>query len=84
MFKRTQASALIFSLAVLCAGPSPAAQDPALLKDLASVIMLLGLPCEEVVSAKQQAENDHIASCRNGDRYRVYVNPEGRVVAQKQ
>ena len=84
MFIRTQASALIFSIAVLYAGLSPAAQDPDLLKDLTSVIMLLGLPCDEVVSAKQQAENDHIASCRNGDRYRVYVNPEGRVVAQKQ
>ncbi|MGK2940507.1 MAG: hypothetical protein ACSLFJ_02390 [Immundisolibacter sp.] len=84
MFKCTQASAMIFSIAVLCAGPASAAKEPVLLKDLTSVIMLLGLPCEEVVSAKQQAENEHIALCRNGDRYRVYVNPEGRVVAQKQ
>lgn len=75
---------MIFSIAVLCAGPASAAEGPDLLKDLTSVIMLLGLPCEEVVSAKQQAENEHIALCRNGDRYRVYVNPEGRVVAQKQ
>jgi hypothetical protein len=64
--------------------PSPAADDTALLKDLTSVIMLLGLPCDEVVSAIRQAENDHIASCKNGNRYRVFVNAEGRVVAQKQ
>ena len=84
MIARTWASALIFPLAVLFAGPSPAAQDAALLKDLTSVIMLLGLPCGQVVSARRQADNDHIASCKNGYRYRVFVNPEGRVVAQKQ
>ena len=38
----------------------------------------------QVVSAKQQADNDHIALCANGDRYRVFINAEGRVVAQKQ
>lgn len=84
MITPARASVLIFSLAALCAGPSPAAEDPALLKDLTSVIMLLGLPCGAVVSAKRQADNDHIATCKNGTRYRVFVNAEGRVVAQKQ
>jgi len=84
LIARTRASVLIFPLAVLFAGPSPAAEDATLLKDLTSVIMLLGLPCGQVVSAKRQADNDHIASCKNGYRYRVFVNPEGRVVAQKQ
>jgi hypothetical protein len=45
---------------------------------------LLGMPCGQLVSAKRQADNDHIASCENGNRYRVYVNAEGRVVAQQQ
>jgi hypothetical protein len=76
--------ALIFPLAALFAGPSPAAEDAALLKDLTSVIMLLGMPCGQVVSATRQADNDHIASCKNGDRYRVFVNAQGRAVAQKQ
>jgi hypothetical protein len=84
LIARARASALILSLAALFAWPSLAAQDVALLKDLTSVIMLLGSPCDQVVSAKRQADNDHIASCRNGDRYRVFVNAEGRVVAQKQ
>jgi hypothetical protein len=76
--------ALIFPLAALFVGPSPAAEDAALLKDLTSVIMLLGMPCGQVVSATRQADNDHIASCKNGDRYRVFVNAQGRAVAQKQ
>jgi len=77
-------SALIFALAALLAGPVPAAEDVTLLKDLTSVIMLLGLPCGQVVSASRQADNDHVALCENGNRYRVFVNAEGRVVAQKQ
>ena len=83
MITRPRALALIFPLATLFAGASPAAKDVALLKDLTSVILLLGMPCGEVVSAKRQADNDHIASCKNGSRYRVFVNAEGRVVAQK-
>ena len=84
MISPSRASALIFPLAALLAGPSPAADDAALLKDLTSVIALLGLPCGQVVSAKRQADNDHVAACKNGMRYRVFVNAEGRVVAQKQ
>ena len=84
MITRPLASALIVSLAALFAGPTPAAEDAALLKDLTAVIVLLGLPCGQVVSARRQADNDHIATCRDGNRYRVFVNAEGRVVAQKQ
>ncbi|MGP1679092.1 MAG: hypothetical protein ACTS6J_18290 [Burkholderiales bacterium] len=84
MITPARASALMIALAALFAGPSPAADDVALLKDLTSVIALLGLPCGKVVSAKQQGDNDHIARCENGNRYRVFVNTQGRVVAQKQ
>jgi hypothetical protein len=66
------------------AGPSPAAEDVTLLKDLTSVIMVLDMPCGQVVNARRQADRDYIASCRNGDHYRVFVNVQGRVVAQKQ
>lgn len=83
MTVRTLASALIFPLVAFFAGPSPAAEDVTLLKDLTSVIALLGLPCGQVVSAKRQADNDHIATCSNRNRYRVFVNAEGRVVAKK-
>ena len=84
MITCARASALIFSLAASVAGPAPAAENLALLKDLTSVIMLLGMPCGQVVSAQRQADNDHIAICENGNRYRVFVNAEGRVVAQRQ
>ena len=71
-------------LMALCTLPARAADDAALLKDLTAVIALLGLPCGQVVSATRLKADDHIAVCRNGSRYRVYVNADGRVVAQKQ
>jgi len=67
----------------LVARPSPAAEDPAVLKDLTAVIALQGQPCGQVVSAAKQGDNDYIASCQDGNRYRVFVK-EGRVVVQKQ
>jgi hypothetical protein len=73
-------AALITALSSL---PARAAEDAALLKDLTSVIALLGLPCGQVVSAKRLNDNDHVATCRDGNRYRVFINSEGKVVAQR-
>jgi hypothetical protein len=84
MHRHTRAAARFFLIAALAAGSVPAAEDPALLKDLTSVIVLLGLPCGQVVSATRLGDNDHLAVCSSGDRYRVFVNKEGRVVAKKQ
>ena len=66
-----------------CAPVTSLAQD-ALSKDLTSTIALLGLPCGQVVSSKRLKENDYIAVCKDKNRYRVYMNEQGRVVAKKQ
>jgi hypothetical protein len=71
----------------LCSGLS-FAEDPAgdtvpVAKDLTAVIALQGLPCGKVVSVQQQGENDYIASCEDGNHYRVFVNADGRVIAEK-
>ena len=71
-------------LALLVAGASSAADDAALKKDMTSVIALQGQPCGEVVAVKVNAENDYACSCKDGNRYRVYVNAAGRVVVEKQ
>ncbi len=74
--------------AALAAAPSLsfAAEDVAkdLTKDLTAVIALLGLPCGQVVSATPRGKNDYNAVCKDGNRYRVYTNAQGRVVAEKQ
>ena len=69
--------------ALLAASPAAAADDAVLRKDLASVIALLGLPCGQVVRATPLKSDEHIATCQDGNRYRVFINAEGRVVAQR-
>jgi len=63
--------------------PLFAVEDEALKKDLTAVISLQGLPCGEVVSVKTQAENDYAVSCKDENKYRVYLNAAGRVVVEK-
>jgi hypothetical protein len=84
MSRRTKVGTLIVSMGTLFAAPSLAADDPAVLKDLTAVIALQGQPCGQVLTATKQADNDYIAACKDGSRYRVFVNAEGRVVVQKQ
>ena len=78
--------ALVSSLLVAASvvGPSFAEDDEALKKDLTAVIALHGLPCGQVVAVKVQAENDFVASCKDRNRYRVYLSAAGRVEVEKQ
>lgn len=86
MNRRTHA-VLPLVVGILAAGAALAADDPAsdvtAAKDLAAVIALQGLPCGQVVGTREQGENDYVATCQDGNRYRVFVNAEGRVVVEK-
>ncbi len=84
MKTRTKALALVIAIWALSPGTSWAAEDAALLKDMTAVLALLGLPCGQVVSVVPKGDNDHVATCKDGNRYRIFLNAEGRVVAQKQ
>jgi len=84
MNRRTMVLALTIASVSFFPEASRAAEDPALLKDMTSVIALLGLPCGQVVSVEKKGENDHVATCKDGNRYRVALNAAGRVVATKQ
>jgi hypothetical protein len=79
--------ALIVVTTTLYGGPSLAADDTAsdvtVARDLTAVIALQSLPCGQVVSARQQGENDYLATCKDGNRYRVFVNADGRVIVEK-
>ena len=69
-------------LAALLAAPCAVADDPSLLKDLSAVMALLGAPCGKVIEAIRQQQNDHLVTCQDGHRYRIFINEQGRVVAQ--
>ena len=75
----------IASLTAACFVASAlAADDASVRRDLFTVITLQGLPCGEVVSVTTRGDNDHIASCKDGNRYHVFLNAQGRVVVEKQ
>ena len=73
-----------FLMAVCAASPSLAADDASVKKDLFTVITLQGLPCGEVVNVTSRGDNDHVATCKDGNRYHVFVNAQGRVIVEKQ
>ena len=60
-----------------------AADDPKQRQDLTAVIALQGKPCGEVVSYVAKGDNDFVATCKDGNKYRVYVK-DGRVLVEKQ
>jgi hypothetical protein len=84
MNERTTLAAITILAAASFAAPTLAADDAAVKKDLFTVITLQGLPCVEVVSFTTKTDNDHVAVCKDGNRYHVYVNAQGRVVVEKQ
>jgi hypothetical protein len=60
-----------------------AVADPSNGKDLQATIVLNGQPCDQVVNTKQNADSDYTATCKDGNRYRVFIDPKGRVVVTK-
>lgn len=71
--------------AVLSTAPILAAEkhEEQVKKDLFSVIALHGRPCGKVTAFQRRGEDDYIATCQNGSRYRVYV-VSGRVNVERQ
>ena len=82
MNRRTAALAQSLLMA-LFAAQSFAADDEALKKDLTAVIALQGLPCGDVVEVIVQSESDFAVTCKDANKYRVYLNDAGRVVVDK-
>jgi len=52
-------------------------------QDLLTIIETLGSPCEQVSEYESATEFSYSVTCETGDRYRISVNPEGRVHIQE-
>jgi hypothetical protein len=75
--------AALIAIAACCgASIALAADDPKQRQDLSAVIALQGKPCGEVVSYVVQGDNDFVATCKDGNKYRVHVK-DGRVIVEK-
>jgi hypothetical protein len=72
------------AITVLASRAVLAAEDVSLGRDLKATIALQGQPCDQIVSSKRNADSDYSVSCKDGNRYHVFVNTQGRVVVEKQ
>ena len=77
-------SAFTLIIVTLAGGiPCAAADDASLGKDLKATIALQGMACDQLVESKRNGDSDYTASCKDGNRYHIYVNAQGRVIVQK-
>jgi hypothetical protein len=83
MISRSVYMAAALATALTCM-PIAYGADDALGKDLKVTIALQGQPCDQVVDVKRNGDSDYLATCKDGNRYRVYVDAQGQVVVKKQ
>ena len=69
---------------IVCGAPVLGTEDASIGKDLKATIALQGQPCDQIVSSKRNADSDYVVTCKDGNRYHVFVNAQGRVVVEKQ
>jgi hypothetical protein len=74
---------LALALTGVVAGLPARAEDPSATIDLKATIALHGMPCDQVTDVKRNGDSDYLASCKDGNRYHVFVNAEGRVIVER-
>jgi hypothetical protein len=72
------------ALAALIGTVPAVGTDAPLGRDLKATIALQGKPCDQVVSSKRNTDSDYSVTCKDGNRYHVFVDAHGRVVVDKQ
>ena len=76
-------SIAFLALASLGSNDPVTAQGPSPGQDLKAAIALQGFPCDQVLDSKRNADSDYTATCKDGNRYHIYVDATGRVVVKK-
>ena len=74
-------SILISCAGALLMGSSSYAADIG--NDLKATIVLQCSACDEVAQQTRNGDSDYNVSCKDGNRYHVFVNSQGRVVVEK-
>lgn len=76
--------ALLISASIAASATSVAADTSAIGADLKATIALQGQPCDQIASTRRNGDSDYSVTCKDGNRYHVFVNAQGRVVVEKQ
>lgn len=51
-------------------------------KDLKATLALHGKPCDQVAAVKRNTDSDYTVTCKDGNRYHVFVDAKGRVTVE--
>ena len=74
------------SIVISCAGAlllGSASYAADIGNDLKATIVLQGAACDQVAQQKRNGDSDYNVSCKDGNRYHVFVDAQGRVVVKK-
>ena len=80
MTKNLTAAALGLVLLAFFAA-APAADDPALNKELLGVLGAQNLPCGKITNVSKQAERDYLVACQDKSNYQILADSQGKLVA---
>ncbi len=80
---RQPITALALLMTTLLANAPLQAAEPSFAQDMKATIVLNGMPCNEIASVQRNGDSDYTATCKDGNRYHVFVDAQGRVVVQK-
>jgi hypothetical protein len=70
------AALLVSPLGAVAQEPGGAVPVP---EDLHSVLLLRGKECERLVAHERRGPSDYLVTCSGGERYRIWVDPDGHV-----
>ena len=82
MSRLKQSLIVVAGHVIAYSGASLADEEISTAADLTAVIALQAKPCGKVVTATKRGEDDYVAVCQDGNRYRVFVK-DGRVIVEK-
>ncbi len=73
------------SIVMLLAATGPVhADDATFSNDLMATIALQGKRCDKLIKVKRNGDSDYSVVCQDGNRYHIFVNPQGRVLVQEE
>jgi len=72
------------AIAMTLAIPAMGANRVSIGDDLKATVVLHGFACDEVTSKKRNGDSDYLVSCKDGNRYHVFIDSGGRVAVEKQ
>jgi hypothetical protein len=56
--------------------------DATVKKDLKTVLALQGKACNDIDRLESLGENDYLVTCKDGNRYRIWINADDRVIVE--